>query len=246
MDVPTAVAVGIALLAAPAPEKTPALTKSRKRLRTSIVALQSAWAERDKRRAGAEPLDPRTADLRVDSAWGAAYGILEALSWLPAGASKRFALAAKLLPNLFPEGKTFLTLPYPSEWAESQKRLDRIDAEGLAEDLNSLVGADVVKEVRDAHLEYSEAVGKVLQGAGEVETVLVRAQLLAVAESITDYSVKVLATVDPDDPETEKAAKRALRAIDVVRERAARSAPATADAPDLPPANPTTPVPVVG
>jgi hypothetical protein len=61
--------------------------------------------------------------------------ILEALARLPAQASDRFVLAAKLLPKLFPDDKASLTLTHPAQWAESQKRLDRIDKEGLAEDL---------------------------------------------------------------------------------------------------------------
>jgi hypothetical protein len=245
MDVPTAVAVGIALLAAPAPQVTPSITKSRTRLRTSVLGLQTAWAQRDKQRAESEPLDPRTADLRVDTVWGAAFGIVDALASLPAAASERFALAAKVRDSLFFDGKAFLTLPYPAEWAESQKRLDRIDNEGLAPDLEKLVGADVVTELREAHLAYGKAVEKIMQGAGEVEAVLVRAPLQAVAEAITDYCVKVLATVEPDEPETAAAARKALKAIDVVRARAVRRTPATGDAPDLPPADPGTPVPVV-
>jgi len=246
LDVATAVALGIALLDAKPPEVTPALTKSRKRMRTAVVALQAAWAERDKKRGQHEPLDLRSLDARVDNAWAALHAILQALSWLPADKSNRFASAARLLSNLFPNGKGFLTLPYAAEWTESQKRLDRIEKEGLAEELSRLCGADVVEELRQAHREYGKAVGKVLQGAGEVDTVGLREPLQRLTRTIEDYCIKVLATAEPDDPATEQAVRKALKPIEIIRERASRSAGSSSNDADLPPAGPTSAVPAAG
>ena len=62
------------------------------------------------------------------------------------------------------------------------------------------------------------------------------------AGAITDYAIKVVATLDPDDPASLAAIKKALKPLDVVRERA--SHPGTPEeTPEVPPVDPTTPVP---
>ncbi len=55
---------------------------------------------------------------------------------------------------LFREGLSFLKLPYHEEWAEREKRLQRIDAEGLCKDLDALAGKDFLDAVRGAHERY--------------------------------------------------------------------------------------------
>ena len=105
-----------------------------------------------------------------------------------------------------------------------------------------MVGGDVLQELRDAHAAYGEAVGKIMQGEGKPETVIVRQPLMDLAGAITDYAIKVVATLDPDDPASLEAIKKALKPLDVVRERA--SHPGTPEeTPEIPPVDPTTPVP---
>src|SRR5215470_14580401 len=83
LDVASAVALCMALLAA-VPKSAPARTKkAAQRLRKATVALQDAWTARQKLAPAGASEDPRPADVRLDRAWSALSARLQAFASLP-------------------------------------------------------------------------------------------------------------------------------------------------------------------
>src|SRR5262249_29973943 len=144
-----------------------------------------------------------------------------------------------------PNDRGWLNAPYQVEWAESEKRLKKIDEENFAADTEALAGPEFFLEVRRAHKAYGIALG-VTKPSQEAPEVNLADPLRAVARSIARYGVAVAGMVD-DDPATLAIVRKALRPIDDFREaQARRSADGTdAPAPAPAPATPTTPVPEV-
>src|SRR5947209_3172438 len=75
LDVPSGVALGVALLSALPKSAPDHVKKAAKKLRRDILALQLAWANSD---ASPTPADRRKADMRIDNAWAILLDRLEA------------------------------------------------------------------------------------------------------------------------------------------------------------------------
>lgn len=239
LDVASGVALGIALLSAapkPAPET---IKKAAQKVHKETVALQAAWAKSDAQPA---PVDKRKADMRIDNAWAIFLDRLEAYASLPVADFPKAARARELVDTLAKD-REWLKAPYEAEWAQSEKRLNRIDDEGLAADLDTLAGPEFLKEVRAAHKGYGVALG-VTKAAVEAPEVNLADPLRALARAIGRYGVAVAGTVDDDKPATIAAARKALRPIDDFREaQARRTSEGGQAAPATPAVTPTTPVP---
>jgi hypothetical protein len=160
--------------------------------------------------------------------------------------------ARELLDATSPKDRQWLKLPFGAEWAESDKRLKRIDAEGLARDVDALAGPEFLVEVRSAHEAYGMALG-ITKPSEEVAAVKLAEPLRTLSRAIARYGLAVAAIVD-DDEASVAMARRALRPIDDHRDGQARrsSGGAVAPAPGTtppttttPPVTPTTPVPEV-
>ena len=98
------------------------------------------------------------ADARVDNGWGALLDRLEAYAALPVATFPK-AARARLLVDLISPDRAWLNLSFAAQWAESNKRIQRIDDEGLAADIDALAGKEFLVEVRSAHAEYGAALG---------------------------------------------------------------------------------------
>lgn len=237
-DVPSGVALGIALLSA-APRPAPVNVKSAaKRVHGDTVALQEAWAKADSITA---PLDKRKADMRIDNAWGILLDRLESYARLPVDNFPRAERARELIDTLA-RNREWLKLPYRAEWAESGKRVQKIDDEALAADIDDLAGPEFLKEVRQAHKAYGIALGQT-EAAPETLDVNLAAPLRALSKSIGRYGLVVAAMID-DDPATLAIVRKALRPIDEHRARhARRTSSGESDEPATPQVTPSTPVP---
>ena len=183
--------------------------------------------------------------MRIDNAWAILLDRLEAYASLPAAKFPKAARARELI-NSISKDREWLKAAYEAEWAESQKRLKKIDDEDLAPDVDALAGPEFLVEVRSAHKAYGIALGvtKSPEGAEEVN---LADPLRALARSIARYGVAVAGMID-DDPATLAIVRKALRPIDDFREgQARRSSGGGGDtpAPAPAPATPTTPVPEV-
>ena len=184
--------------------------------------------------------------MRIDNAWGILLDRLEAYSLLPVAAFSRAPRARELVDILSPKDREWLNYAYEAEWAESNKRLKRIEDEGLAKDINELAGPEFLDEVRHAHEEYGVAVG-VTKPAPDKPEVNLAEPLRALARAIGRYGIAVAGMVN-DDPESVAVVRRALRPIDSFREgqaRRSRAGGAAAEAAPEAPASPTTPIPEV-
>lgn len=240
LDVPSGVALGVALLSAvpkPAPDN---VKKAAKKVHHDTLALQAAWAKSDA--APAAP-DKRQADMRIDNAWAILLDRLEAYASLPVADFPKAARARELIDIISPNDREWLKAPYQAEWAESQKRLQKIEDAILEADVEALAGPEFLLEVRRAHKAYGVALG-VTRPAEEAPAVNLADPLRALSRSIARYGVAVASLVD-DDPATLAAVRKALRPIDDLREAQARRSSGGGDAPATPPATPTTPVPEV-
>jgi hypothetical protein len=244
-DVATAVGLTARLLRL-VPSGAGAEVKRRAReLRSATSALQKAWAQVIE----ARPEDRRPADLEVDHAWGGVHARLEAYGNLPAAAFPRAARAGEILELLFPDGMTFLQLPYEAEWAESEKRLRRIAERRLEPELVELCGQDFVAYLKSAHEQYGRILGTTAPRLPAETAPTMAEPLRRVTQAISRYALQVAATVDETRPETVRAARAALSPLDEHRARSAASAagPAASDPaggePGAP--SPVTPLPDV-
>jgi hypothetical protein len=247
IDVGSGIALGIALLSA-LPKEAPAdVKKSAQKLRKSVITLQGAWEK-----AG-DPIglrDKRPADQATDNAWSCLHGRLSNYAYLPAAHHPKAARAQAIIDQLFPDGLTFLQLPYATEWAESEKRIARIDKTNLVNDIDVIAGAEFLDEVRRAHAEYGQALGITKAPKSEAPESLAE-PLRALAKAIAQYALK-LAGLAGDSDDALRMARAALRPIDEHRATTAKRA-ASGDKGDKaepsgeapPPATPSTPVPEV-
>jgi hypothetical protein len=245
IDVGSGIALGIALLSA-LPKEAPAdVKKTAQRLRKSVVALQGAW---EKAGGPAGPRDKRPADQATDNAWSCLHGRLSDYASLPAAHYPKAARAQTIIDQLFPDGLTFLQLPYATEWAESEKRIARIDKNNLTGDIEAIAGAEFLAEVRRAHADYGHALGITKAAKGESPESLTE-PLRALGKSIAQYALKV-AGLAGDGDDALRMARAALRPIDEHRAALAKRA-SSGDKSDKPspeappPATPSTPVPEV-
>lgn len=257
LSVPSAVALGIALLSA-APRPAPqAVRRAATRMRGAVLELQQEW--RRQIAAGQMTLTtPREADTRLDRAVRAMSMRIEALTLLPTVADPDVGVAQQVHARLFPDGLRFLTLPYSQQWAFCDRLLATLgDDEQLAADVERIVGETTLDEVHAAQKAYGEVLG-ITSARESVDSVSLTAPLDAVRNAIVAYALQVIA-MQSDDHSRLSAARKALAPIDEMRAaQAAQGRPRTEDGPETlappTPANPSdaggtvtpdTPVPVV-
>lgn len=215
--------------------------KRAKALRAKTVALQGAWAARDR---VVKAADTRPFDNANDVGWGALIDRLAAYAALPRDRYPRAERAAALLTLLKLTERGWLNIDFPEQWAEGDKRLKRVAAEGLRAELVDLAGEDFVVEVERTHKEYGDALGITASaGPAVVEEADLSTLLRDTARAIADLAVQLLAMHDPDDAENDRAVRHALEAIDTHRTRTKRGSTVAEPTPDEP-VNPNTPVPV--
>lgn len=160
-----------------------------KLLAASVTELEAVWNAQGK----PQPVrNARPADRRVDRAWGAVHARLITWSIFPADDPDRQSSEA-LAERLFPTGLDFLKLAFPAEHAQSERRMQIIEAEGLGPELDRLVGKPFMGELYEAHAAYGEALGitKPVEPAPAKE--LVVEPLRKLGEAIVAYSSQIIA-----------------------------------------------------
>jgi hypothetical protein len=239
LDVASGVALSAALLAAVPKDGSEGVKRAAKKLRKEAQVLQQAWTTSDV--VIAVP-DRRRVDTRVDNAWGILLDRLEAFASLPVATFPKAARARELVDSVSPD-RQWLNLQYNAEWAESDKRLRRIEAEGLQPDIDALAGKEFLSEVRSAHAEYGQALGMEGPTAESVEVNLA-APLRSVAAAIARYSRAVIGDLDEEDPASVRRTRVALRPIDEHRLGQARRASAGGGAAEAPAPAPSPALPL--
>lgn len=225
-DVRAGIALGRAMLTA-APGAPNAIVKRElERFRMALGTLEAAWQPVST--IAAPAVDRRAADQALDGAWGGLHARLAAWDRLSGAAHPEVDRATTLRTTVFPTGLSFLTLPYDRQWAESQRRLDHIDAGGLAAEMDALCGPAFLTAVRTAHAQYGIVLG-ITEAAPEPTDVPVslREPFAAFRNALTRYVQKLVGTLDDEDPAAVRTVKAAVRPLDdyraTVASRAARS-----------------------
>jgi hypothetical protein len=202
LSVPAALALGASLeSAAEAAGPLPAtLAKSRQRLQGALASLKGAATSAG--RGPDAPYGPEAiaADTNLDACWSALHGLASAWLRLPLAESDPARTAARrALELLFPEGLRFTQLAYALEWAESERRLERLQAEKLEEPLHLLGAERFVRALRDAHEQYGKVLGITEAKAATKPDGSLLPLLQGFASALRTYVLKVSAHVEDDD-----------------------------------------------
>jgi hypothetical protein len=236
-SVPAIVGLSIKLLSAVPTHPPPGVRAAARRLRRATVALQERWAERER---APKPATLRPFDIIDDNAWSALRGRIADYARLPVATFPKAARAAEIHDSLFPN-LGFLNLEYATQWSECEMRLKRIDAEGLAAEIDEIAGPEFLANVRAAHKQYGDALGITRRATEETEVPNLARPLRAVCEAIAHYAVQVVAMRDPDqdaDGAMLRTIRTALKPLDEYREKTSRAGGTEPE-----PARPDTPVP---
>ncbi|MDO9022622.1 MAG: hypothetical protein Q8S73_43330 [Deltaproteobacteria bacterium] len=208
-------------------------------LRAATQRVQGEWA-RQKPRAKA---DQRPFDNAADVAWGALGDRLLAQASLPAARHPLAPRAGEMLDALELRDRSWLRLRYNEQWAQGQRRLDRVAAEGLRGDIDAAAGKGFLGEVEFAHAAYGEALGITAKHETSEENVAMVEPLRALAAAIAEYGLQVGAQYRGADEGTRAAIRAGLRPIDEHRVRYAREGGAEGAEEGGEPVSPVTPVP---
>lgn len=225
---------------------SPGVILAARALAVSVTTTETAWRTRG---TGKPARNARAADVRIDRAHGAVQSRLLSYEILSPDHPGRVR-ASELLERLYPTGLGFLTLPWPEEHAESERRVQIIEEEELREDLDRLVGEVFVEELLDAHAAYGVALGITEAIEAPTPEVSMTEPLRTMLAAISDYALQVLAFARLDAKNVAPA-RRALAPIDAFRQAASkRGSGSTEDGGDddaLPEGapEPDSPVPVV-
>ncbi len=234
LDVAGSLSLGKAMLAAAPRGASEGVKKSARVLHGAVVTLDKAFTAS----APAASLeDMRPLDHTLDGCWGAVRDRLEAFAVLPES-SKARGRALAIAAELFPDGTSFLKLNYPSEHAESDKRLAIVKTH--AKDLETLVGGEFIDALRKAHTAYGKALGITEAKPGAPAAPNLREPLDALRAAIGKDTVQLLAWADGDGA----SALQALAPMDqlrALRNRRRSASTATALPPVAPAPTPTQP-----
>lgn len=214
-DAAGAVTLGERLLAAANAEaELPRpIRRAKEVLTDDLASLRRAAAARLASASAVDPAVVGDADRALDGCWTALYDWLTGFSKLPDGLRESDEGRA-LLAALYPDGLSFILLPYELEWNQSDLRLARIDAEPLGERIRALGGAVFLDALKAAHAAYGKLLG--LPRATPVWDGNVRSvgeALETFAGALRVYALKVTAFVEVDEPETAELSKRLLEPL---------------------------------
>lgn len=183
------------------------------------------------------------------NAWGGMSDALLAATRVPAGVSDRAARAADAHARIFPEGSLWLRGDAQMIWSHGNRLLQRIDEEGLARELDQVVGADYHAAAAQLTAELGDAIGvgrvrrEALSPTGLQETILV------FSRAVGAYCRQLAANVDDSSAASIERFRKAVAPIDAYRSsRGPREdgsdAPVEPDAPAAPePTEPADPAP---
>jgi hypothetical protein len=214
-DASGAVSLGADLLRAAEaqPDLPSPIQRARVELDAQLAALRAAI---EARLAAATSADPArvaavaNADCNLDACWSALFDWLTGFSKLP-GVARETAEAVELLRELYPDGLSFISLPYELEWRESEGRVRRIASETLGERIQKLGGRPFLDALRKAHKEYGDLLGLPrAAGAQKNDDARLREALDAFTAALREYALRVTAHVEMDAPDTAKLARALL------------------------------------
>lgn len=219
-DVAAGIALSRQILTGLPSRQPPPLRRCAERLEQETQTLQRLWREREQAELA---VDPRPIDHLADHAWRNLHDRLVAYAAMPEELYPEAAQASELVTMLFPEGLSFLTLDYGSQWAESEKRLQRVISESLTAEIDRLAGPPFLAEVRRCHAMYGEAIG-ISKPRERRAPVPLSEPLRAMAQALIALCAQLIALYYEGDAEQQSEVRIALRPIDEFRAAALRRA----------------------
>jgi hypothetical protein len=202
-----------------------------------VSALRDALVEAQTKKLAQSPTssaDAVEADRNLDRAWGSTNDWLGA--WTRLGDPDYAAHAETLTSALFPDGVSFINLPYLGEWTESDLRVRTIKDKKLEPHFKALGGEVYLKAIKTAHDAYGKALGVTENAKGPAPVPPdVRAAIRETHDAMREYVAKVMATVSKRKPKSAEFAALLLEPITSRETRRRKTAgtmtPATPAAP---------------
>jgi hypothetical protein len=214
-DAMGAVAVGEQLVGAASvvPELPRAIRVAKESLETNLASLRAAVAAR-LARAAAHPADVVDADRALDLSWTALHDWLNGFAKLPGAQPAQETLEARaLLAELYPDGLSFVMLPYELEWDQSDLRLARITGESLGERIAALGGRVFIEALSKAHASYGKLLGLPRPARQEDAAPSLHEALDGFISALRVYALKVTAHVEMGEPQTAVLSKALLEPL---------------------------------
>ena len=209
-DAVGAVDVGDLLLAAAASRELPrSIARARDSLAEELDALRLAANARVEALGATDPLVLSGADAVLDSCWNALFDWLTGFSKLPS-TMPQAAEARALLAEIYPDGLSFILLPYELEWGQSELRLDLIGEAKIGDRLRALGGQPFVQALAESHRLYGSLLGLSSDPATVAAASSLRPVLERFASALRNYAIKVTALVEVEEPATAALAKALL------------------------------------
>jgi hypothetical protein len=217
-SVQTAPPLADAMVRAVSAAAPPAVKKAATALGQSSARLSAAGSDRQAQELVIND-NAVGADLNLDHAWAALHGRATAATLLFAEQFSQARRAQELLARLFPEGLSFLQLPYDQQLNASSTLLRRIADEKLAKEIDEVCGPEYLANVRACHEQYQVQLSKAELAPQRTN---LRELLREVNAGIEALVVQVLAWADPSDPPSVAGAKAILKPLDDFRAANAR------------------------
>jgi hypothetical protein len=214
-----AVALGdqMLLVASAVAELPRPIERAREALAEGLEALRAAILARTAAAGAKDPAVLAESDRGLDECWSALFDWLTGYSRLPSGTPQAVEARA-LLVELYPDGLSFIHLPYELEWSQSDLRLSRLGREPLGDRLRALGGGVFIEALLAAHASY----GKLLalprasippgKDTSAAPPTVVEA-LETFSSTLRAYALKVTAHVEVEDPRTAVLAKALLEPL---------------------------------
>ncbi len=191
-----------------------AVRKALEKLRAAALHAQAVAIDRMR----TSPENLRPIDARLDGGFVALREALESKARLVD--TEMGDRAARLLAQVFPDGTGFVQLGFHEGWIAAKNHLDRIDQDGLAEEIDAVAGPEYLPFIRAAHAELGEALGAGETPLSPSETTAVHDANVQLAQAIATYGRVMAGIVDEDDPESVATFKRAMYPLDAYRRMA--------------------------
>ncbi len=218
-----------ALVAACPAIMPPPVKKAVEHLAKVAAGAQQAWADRQRESGFVPDEGTRVLDQEADGSWSNLRARLLAYAGLSVALFPKARRAQEIVDTLFGDsGLGFLRDGYILQWSTMSVLLKRIDAEGLAADIDTLAGPEFLQHIRNVHPRYEAMVQGALQrDAGQQS---LREHVRLIQRAVVAYATRVCATVEDDDDSTAETARTALAAIEKMRLIAASKRASNADA----------------
>ncbi len=203
-------------------------------MRDQGVRLQQAWIATDSKTA----TPARPVDTATDAVWRGVY--MRAQGAVVSGTSEEKASAGqKVLDELYDQGLTFINVRYPLQWAEMEKRLEKLQNEDLAKALEEVTDKNTLPTLRRQQEAYGKAIGVTERSpAPATPSPNLTDERAALSDKITRYCLAVLSAYPIDEEAGAAQVRHILQPIDELRAAAkANKAPK-----EEPPEDPIPPV----